>query len=288
MYRCRGAPREPIVRLIACHACHAHVDVTRVARATVRCACGATVQNRPPEALDLPIHRCAACGASLDAAAAACGYCRATVVRDPSRLGLVCPECFARTVEGGRFCVGCGVEIRPCAVGDADEALACPGCERALHPVQVERMTMLECAGCGGTWVRNDDFDAIVARVQETSGARASNGLGGGPRRRMVNARAAVVYRRCPTCAQVMHRRNFGRSSGIVVDWCREHGTWFDATELEAVARWVRAGGLDDRPRELPADAAQAVLAFERGASSRSNDAGARRSLADLLLSLLS
>ena len=40
-----------------------------------------------------------------------------------------------------------------------------------------------------------------------------------------------------------MHRRNFGRKSGIIVDHCRPHGYWFDARELESVLRWVQKGG---------------------------------------------
>jgi Zn-finger nucleic acid-binding protein len=274
------------VRLIACHACHAHIDVTHVDRARVRCACGAIVENRPPEPIDVPVHRCAACGAGLEEDATTCSWCGAAIERDPSRLGLVCPECFARTVEGGRFCVGCGVEIRPCPVGEAEADLACPACETALHAVTVGRVVVHECAGCGGTWVRARDFDAIVERIQAGAEPSASAGLGTRRARHPVSTRDPVVYRRCPECGQVMHRRNFGRASGIIVDWCREHGTWFDATELQAVAAYVRAGGLDDRPRELPEDVTRAMRAFERGGPPGRAAAGSG-ALADLLLSLL-
>lgn len=254
----------------------------------MRCVCGATVENRPPAPLDLPVHRCAACGAGLAESATTCGYCSAAVVRDPSRLGLVCPECFARTVEGGRYCVGCGVEIRPCAVGDAEDDLSCPACETPLHPVTLGRLVVHECAGCGGTWVRNADFDALVERVQASAGSRATDGLGRARLGRTVATGQPVVYRRCPSCRQVMHRRNFGRSSGVVVDWCREHGTWFDATELEAVAAFVRAGGLDDRPSEMPEEVARAVRAMDRGrVDLRIGASGAGGTLADMLLSLL-
>jgi len=270
---------HPSVRLVACQVCHAHIDVTRERRARVHCACGATVANRPPEPLDLPIHRCAACGAGLAEAATTCGYCQAAVVRDPSRLGLVCPECFARTVEGGRFCVGCGIEIRPCMVRDVDEEQACPACGSPLRAVSLERIVVRECGACGGTWVRSTDFDAIVERLQGSTPRHASEGLGALQPPRAVTT-TEVVYRRCPECRRVMHRRNFGRSSGVIVDWCRDHGTWFDPSELESVAAFVRAGGLDDRPRELPDVVAHTIHARPeptfRGAS-----------LADLLLSIL-
>ena len=42
-----------------------------------------------------------------------------------------------------------------------------------------------------------------------------------------------------------MNRVNFGRRSGVVVDSCAKHGTWFDADELRRVVEFVRDGGLD-------------------------------------------
>jgi Zn-finger nucleic acid-binding protein len=40
-----------------------------------------------------------------------------------------------------------------------------------------------------------------------------------------------------------MHRRNFGRSSGVIVDTCKEHGNWLDACELEAILKWIQYSG---------------------------------------------
>ena len=80
-----------------------------------------------------------------------------------------------------------------------------------------------------------------------------------------------------------MQRRNFGRRSGVIVDWCGEHGTWLDANEMEDVASFVMRGGLE-RPQAvgevaaygLPVDpkrvaamaAAERILAEERARGS--------------------
>ena len=47
-----------------------------------------------------------------------------------------------------------------------------------------------------------------------------------------------------------MSRVNFARCSGILLDVCRPHGTWFDDEELRAIVKFIRAGGLD-RSRAL-------------------------------------
>jgi hypothetical protein len=75
-----------------------------------------------------------------------------------------------------------------------------------------------------------------------------------------------------------MQRKNFAGHSGVVVDWCGEHGSWLDAGETEDIAAFVLAGGLrdaqggdvaavsfeGDRARATAALAAERILAEER------------------------
>ncbi len=73
-----------------------------------------------------------------------------------------------------------------------------------------------------------------------------------GPRRSQLELDAAVRYRSCPSCGQVMNRKNFGRRSGVIVDVCTTHGVWFDPGELTAVLEFVASGGLaESRRRDL-------------------------------------
>jgi hypothetical protein len=41
-----------------------------------------------------------------------------------------------------------------------------------------------------------------------------------------------------------MLRRNFGRISGIIVDICSAHGTWFDVGEVPRTLSFIAQGGL--------------------------------------------
>jgi len=39
--------------------------------------------------------------------------------------------------------------------------------------------------------------------------------------------------------------KNFARCSGVIVDICKGHGTWFDRDELSRIVEFIRAGGLE-------------------------------------------
>ena len=47
--------------------------------------------------------------AQLQPDAQTCTYCDSAVVRDPAKLSMICPECFARNADHSRFCVACGI-----------------------------------------------------------------------------------------------------------------------------------------------------------------------------------
>lgn len=84
-----------------------------------------------------------------------------------------------------------------------------------------------------------EEAKSSVAGDPETASQPA---LAGGP----------VRYVPCPVCAQTMNRRNFGRISGILVDECPNHGTWFDAGELEQSMAFAGSGRMQQQMQPLP------------------------------------
>jgi Zn-finger nucleic acid-binding protein/ribosomal protein L40E len=253
------------VRLAACHACHTQYDVTGATVDRLACTCGTEVETAPQTAVDAAIRRCGSCGAGLEPDVAACTYCRSAVVRDPRLLGLVCPECHARSAQRSRFCTGCGVEFRPQPMPGTVPVLACADCACDMAARSIAGTVVQECAACNGLWVPAESFDTLVKRAAGAARRRPPHGLG----RDALHARSIdprVVYRRCPVCRSQMVRKNFGRTSGVIVDWCGRHGTWLDADELEHVAAFVLAGGLD-QPKdaaETLANRAESLLTLER------------------------
>jgi Zn-finger nucleic acid-binding protein len=141
----------------------------------------------------------------------------------------------------------------------------CPRCTRLLHPGD----DGLSCAACRGAFVTHGVLATLVD-------ARRPGGppLSPPEHARSPSHESSVHYARCPTCGNVMKRMNFGSRSGVIVDVCADHGTWFDGGELDAILEFVSAGGLEhdiqragaraptDDTREL-ARQAEKMLALE-------------------------
>ncbi len=235
------------VKLIACQTCHTQYDVSDVVAETVACRCGAVLANRPLVAIDAKIHRCAACGAAVGERAKSCEFCGAAVVRegDPRKLSLICPECCARNLGDARFCTACGVGFHPEAVRPEGFEIPCPVCDALMPAQSVAGIPVNECTTCRGLWVAGDHFDRLVTRAIEARKQRdPATGPQAAPRTKGANpATQRVEYRRCPSCGAQMLRRNFRKSSGVILDVCSEHGTWLDADELEQITGFILSGG---------------------------------------------
>lgn len=118
------------------------------------------------------------------------------------------------------------------------------------HPV-------LGCRRCGGVWIDTETLEAIMRAADDDA---PPSGMGGGVRRRRMargSMSAPIRYRKCIACGHRMLRRNFARISGVVVDQCRRHGTYFDAGELEDVLAFIRSGGLEAARRTDDAERAR-------------------------------
>lgn len=231
------------MRLVACPSCHAQFDVQDFTEAELRCHCGATVPNVVHAGVDVEVHRCGSCGALVAPDAERCDYCRSAIVRDEKRLSLICPECYGRNADDSRFCTGCGVEFKPQVPVTENQSLTCPCCDCLMRVRGIGGVAVYECGQCLGLWVPGDHFDELVNRAIEAQRAKPSHGLAVAKRPAAASAFGKVVYRRCPVCSGTMQRKNFGRRSGVIIDWCGQDGTWLDAEELPAIAAFIMSGG---------------------------------------------
>lgn len=259
-------------KLVLCPSCQRQFDATRLTVGTkFRCRCGTAIAVPVIDSRDAAVVRCASCGAAREEGAKACGYCDSDFTIHEQDLETICPSCFARISNTARFCHHCATAIAPEELAGDKTDRICPACGdgRFLNSRTFggARITALECGVCAGLWLGAEVFRTLEERAREAAPAnpdpaalrtearsRAKTPQRGGP-----------VYRRCPACRTPMTRINFERVSGILLDRCRDDGIWFDATELDAVLRWIKLGGvrLSDERRLDEERARAAQLRFK-------------------------
>lgn len=227
--------------------------------------------------MDVEALHCPSCGAAVKDDDLQCPYCR-------SQLSTVaCPGCLGLVSRLAAHCPRCGSAIQREA--EAASALACPQCRQPLVKSTVGQAALDQCHACGGVWLGEAAFDKVAGDREERGsvlgalpGATPSAALEG----------QAVRYRPCPACARLMNRTNYARTSGVILDTCKDHGVWFDRDELRRVLEFIEAGGLDkarakeklmleERRRELTSAAAMGDApagGWEGGAWGRQDQGG--------------
>ena len=226
--------------------------------ATVTCACGEAVAlagaplargatsdgpyrsasalapEPPPRTLPCPY-----CSNVIDAFVRICPHC--DVRLDHVR----CARCFSLQTPGAFACGRCGqpMELEPFL--DATDA-PCPRCVAPLEIATASADARThECPRCGGIFVSRDALAEILCRAEIGGSVAEPAGRGSSV------LLDEVRYLPCPQCHTTMNRTNFGKISGVIVDVCSKHGTWFDAGELTRVVAFAANGGLErSRARE--------------------------------------
>jgi Zn-finger nucleic acid-binding protein len=179
---------------------------------------------------------CPNCGASAAQDAVRCDYCRAVLSLTS------CPSCFGAVFKGMKYCPNCGSAVEREAL-ETDRKLKCPRCQNSLAPLMLADTKVRECSVCGGIWLDTATFQKVCDERERQEKilvypvtAIATDAL--------PEQKQGRMYVPCPECGGLMQRRNFVGISGIIVDWCKDHGTWFDYRELQGIINFIRNGGL--------------------------------------------
>jgi Zn-finger nucleic acid-binding protein len=177
---------------------------------------------------------CPTCGAPVEPGATQCAHCG-------SRLAMVaCPSCFGMVFAGAKFCSHCGAAIARAEVKEATKEL-CPRCRVDMQAVVIGETNLRECPRCEGIWADAAALQKIcVDREQQSAVLGIATSLPVD-----TNDLENVRYVPCPVCKTLMNRVNFAHCSHVIVDVCRQHGTWFDKDELRRIVEFIRAGGLE-------------------------------------------
>jgi len=230
--------------IVECPGCLRRYDVTgRPPGTLARCRCQ-TVFELPEPREQARMLSCPKCGGDVAATNHACEYCGAEL------LVKACPRCFARIFHGAKHCDRCGASSVVPATANTDGSAkrrACPRCDGEVHLVArlVDSVLLDECGGCHGVFVDAVVLQRVFADREPMRGlldilptTLVSEPLADRPA-------GSRMYVPCPDCGTMMNRINFGKRAGVIVDVCKDHGTWFDADELPRVIEFVLNGGIE-------------------------------------------
>jgi len=125
---------------------------------------------------------------------------------------------------------------------------SCPACGAPLASASTQ-WPMLTCHACGGVWT-----DAAAAARLATAMDREILDVGKLAAQHAAESspRISDIGRACPVCHKPLDRV---RRARVVLDECKEHGTWFDRDELGRVARnleYERTSSFDVDSADLP------------------------------------
>lgn len=192
--------------------------------------------------MDAQTLNCPMCGAPASSESTCCEHCSARLAT------VACPQCFGLMFLGAKFCSHCGAKAARQELAD-DARRACPRCRVNTNAIVIGKIDLRECPKCEGLWA---DTDCLQRLCTDREQQAAVLGVAAPIPQPLNVPLEPVRYLPCPVCRQLMNRMNFARCSNVVVDVCRQHGTWFDKDELRRIVEFIQVGGFDKaREREI-------------------------------------
>lgn len=180
--------------------------------------------------------KCPNCGANVAEACVKCEFCHSVLTLT------ACPACFGSVFKGVKFCPDCGTAVDR-GSAKQEKHLTCPRCEHVLTSAIIGNTKIDECNNCGGIWMDKESFQKICDDREQQEQALVYPSLIRTIELQPTN-QPTRMYIPCPECGGLMQRKNFVGCSGIIVDWCKQHGTWFDRQELQQIVNFIKSGGL--------------------------------------------
>jgi len=172
-----------------------------------------------------------------------------------------CCNCAAPLPAHSIICSYCGSRndtdlkgVHRYTTHELDSGRTCPRCNVTLQSIDLQlqgKFLIERCDQCLGLFFDPGELDALlqatvthVYTINRKQLVNINNALR--------NSEFGISYIKCPVCATIMNRVNFGARSGVIVDRCPDHGLWLDGGELRQLFEWSKAGGklLEEERRE--------------------------------------
>jgi len=121
--------------------------------------------------------------------------------------------------------------------------MSCPKCKNLLIVAEERDVEVDFCEECKGVWVGYIDEKKILEIKPEAFSIDELRRL-----RRLFQPegnKEETGYFSCPVCQKLMWRKIWASHSGVLVDKCRDHGTWYDEGELDKIRAYIKLGGIE-------------------------------------------
>lgn len=163
-----------------------------------------------------------------------------------------CTNCSAPLPPDSIQCAYCGSRndtdlrgVHSYTTHELESARSCPRCAVSLRTIDLNihgRFLIERCDRCLGLFFDPNELEALLEATVTNVFSINSSRLDSIKTVRTAGAQGAF-YIKCPACGKIMNRVNFGATSGVIIDRCREHGVWLDGGELRHLFEWMKAGG---------------------------------------------
>ncbi len=168
-----------------------------------------------------------------------------------------CKHCSAPLPRKSIICEYCGVrndiELHNKNVGVKlpKSKRTCPDCLIYLDSIDIgknSRFIIEKCTRCYGLFFDNHELERVIEQSVDTSYWIDHHKLHSLLQHPLHKDK--IIYRRCPVCNKMMHRKNYLNRSGVIMDYCSDHGLWLDAGELKQIQEWTKLGGKHNAMKE--------------------------------------
>ncbi len=176
-------------------------------------------------------------------------------------MAAICSNCSAPLPPGSTVCTYCGTRndvdlkgVHEYTVARPETDRYCPECNVKMKTIDLNiegHFYIEQCGECMGLFFDPNELEMLLEKSVENVFQIDHKRLQTIRKENVKTQR--VKYLKCPVCEHMMNRKNFGDSSGVIIDWCGDHGIWLQGGELRRLLEWKKAGGeiLAEKKREI-------------------------------------
>jgi len=163
-----------------------------------------------------------------------------------------CLKCGAPLAPKSKLCTYCGARsdldfgVGMRRTDDLTER-QCPECDVGMHALTLsaegDQVDVDRCERCFGIFFDVGELETITRGIAKSQPHIDRDRLNQLLSEEAPQSNRKKAYIPCPICKTMMNRRSYGSLSGVVIDYCRDHGIWLEGGEYRQIINWIKAGG---------------------------------------------